>query len=70
MTYKILLLSSTSNNVDYWTFVKVDSASITDFSSTVLDDVEVKLKELLNTVPISKLKVVSETTFTDDLIFE
>ena len=69
MTYKIMQLSSTSSSTDYWTFVKVDSTSTTDFSSTSLDDVETRLKTLLQTTPIAKLKVVSETSFTDDLIF-
>lgn len=37
--------------------------------STVLNDVETKLKELMKSIPISKLKVVTEITFTSDLVF-
>lgn len=70
MTYKILQLISSNNGIDYWTFVKVDSTSTTDFSSAILDEVETKLKDLLKEILISKLKIVSETGFTDDLIFE
>nr|WP_024835424.1 hypothetical protein [Clostridium sp. 12(A)] len=68
MTYKIM--TSTSNGAyEYWSFVKVDETSTTDFSSTVLDDVETKLKELMKTIPITKLKVVTEIAFTSDLVF-
>ncbi|GLB26593.1 hypothetical protein LXJ15735_28340 [Lacrimispora xylanolytica] len=68
MTYKIM--TSTSNGAnEYWAFVKVDETSTTDFSSTVLDDVETKLKELMKTIPITKMKVVTEIAFTSDLIF-
>lgn len=68
MTYKIM--TSTSNGAnEYWSFVRVDETSTTDFSSTVLDDVETKLKELMKTIPITKLKVVTEIAFTSDLIF-
>lgn len=69
MTYKIMTLSSTSNEINYWNFVKVDATSVTDFTATTLDDVETRLKTLMTTIPISKLKVVSEVAFTDDLIF-
>lgn len=69
MIYKIMQLSSTSSNVDYWTFIKVDDTSTTIFTATILDDVETKLKSLMTTIPISKLKVVTEISFTDDLIF-
>lgn len=69
MIYKIMTLSNTSNNIDYWNFVKVDNASVTDFTAATLDDVEVKLKTLMTNIPISKLKVVTEVSFTDDLIF-
>lgn len=68
MTYKIMTSTSNGTN-EYWSFVKVDYTSTTDFSSTVLDDVEIKLKELLTTIPITKLKVVTEIAFTSDLIF-
>ena len=68
MIYKIMTSISNGTN-EYWTFIKVDSTSTTDFSSTVLDDVETKLKELMTTIPISKLKVVTEITFTSDLVF-
>ncbi len=68
MTYKIMLSTSNGAN-EYWSFVKVDSTSTTDFSTAVLDDVETKLKELMKTVPITKLKVVTEIAFTSDLIF-
>jgi len=69
MTYKILQLSSTSSNIEYWNFIKMDETSTTDYSTTSLDELEVKLKILLKSVPITKLKVVSEILFTDDLIF-
>lgn len=52
MTYKIMMSSSTDTVIEYWTFVKVDETSKTVFSSTNLDDVEVKLKNLMETVPI------------------
>jgi hypothetical protein len=68
MTYKIMTSTSNGTN-EYWSFVKVDETSTTDFSSTVLDDVEAKLKELMTTIPITKLKVVTEIVFTSDLIF-
>lgn len=69
MTYKIMTSISNEAN-DYWSFVKVDETSTTDFSSTVLDDVETKLKELLESTPIAKLKVVTEIEFMSDLIFD
>jgi len=69
MTYKIMMSSSTDTVIEYWTFVKVDETSKTVFSSTNLDDVEVKLKNLMETVPITKLKVITEVAFTSDLIF-
>jgi len=69
MTYKIMVSSSTDTAMEYWTFVKVDETSKTVFSSKNLDDVEVKLKSLMETVPITKLKVITEVAFTSDLIF-
>ena len=69
MTYKIMTSTSNGTN-EYWSFVKVDETSTTVFSSTVLDDVEVKLKELLESTPVAKLKVVTEIDFTNDLIFD
>lgn len=69
MTYKILQLSSSNPSGEYWSFVKVDATSKTDFSSANLDDVEEKLKSLMETIPITKLKVITEVAFTSDLIF-
>lgn len=69
MTYKIMMSSSNDTVIEYWTFVKVDETSKTVFSSTNLDDVEVKLKNLIETVPITKLKVITEVAFISDLIF-
>lgn len=69
MTYKIMTSTSNGTN-EYWSFVKVDETSTTVFSSTVLDDVEAKLKELLESTPVAKLKVVTEIDFTSDLIFD
>ena len=69
MTYKIMTSTSNGTN-EYWSFVKVDSISSTDFSSTILDDVETKLKELMKSIPITRLKVVTEIDFTSDLIFD
>ena len=69
MTYKIMQLSSTNATTEYWSFVKVDATSTTDFSSTILDEVEAKLKSLMETIPIKNLKVITEVAFTSDLIF-
>lgn len=69
MTYKIMTSTSNGTN-EYWSFVKVDVTSSTDFSSTILDDVETKLKELMKSIPITRLKVVTEIDFTSDLIFD
>ena len=69
MTYKIMQLSSTNGIIEYWSFVKVDATSTTVFSSTVLDEVEAKLKSLMETIPIKNLKVITEVAFTSDLIF-
>lgn len=69
MTYKIMVSSSTDTAMEYWTFVNVDETSKTVFSSKNLDDVEVKLKSLMETIPITKLKVITEIAFTSDLIF-
>lgn len=69
MIYKIM--TSTSNGAnEYWSFIRVDSTSSTIFSSTNLSDVESKLKDLMESIPITKLKVVTEIAFTSDLIFE
>ncbi len=68
MTYKIMTSTSNGTN-EYWSFAKVDDTSTTDFSSAVLDDIEAKLKELMKTIPITKLKVITEITFTSDLVF-
>lgn len=70
MIYKIMQLANSSNGIDYWTFVKVDKTSTTDYSSTSLDEVEVKLKELQKTILLDNLKVITEIGFTNDLIFE
>lgn len=67
MIYKILQLSSTTSTTEYWQFVS--DANATVYSTTDLIILEAKLKELMITIPISKLKVVSEINFTDDLIF-
>ena len=67
MIYKILQLSSTTSTSEYWQFVNDTNATV--YSTTDLIILEAKLKELMITIPISKLKVVSEINFTDDLIF-
>ena len=67
MIYKILQLSSTTSTTEYWQFVNDINATV--YSTTDLIILEAKLKELMITIPISKLKVVSEINFTDDLIF-
>lgn len=68
MNYKIMKLVSISNNVSYWQFVlNSDNA---EYETTDLVVLETKLLELLKEIPISKLKVVSEVSFTDDLIFD
>lgn len=62
-------LSSSNSTAEYWSFVKVDATSTTDFSSTSLDEVEAKLKSLMETIPIKNLKVITEVAFMGDLIF-
>jgi hypothetical protein len=69
MAYKIMQKASNTATTEYWSFIKVDSTSSTDYTATTTDDLEIKLKELLKEVPITQLKVISETSFTDDLIF-
>lgn len=68
MIYKIMTSTSNGTN-EYWSFIKVDSTSTTIFSSTNLSDVESKLKDLMDSIPIVKLKVVTEISFTSDLVF-
>jgi phage tail tube protein FII len=58
-----------TGTTEYWSFVKVDNTSTTEYTATTTDELEVKLKSLLTTIPIGDLKVVSETTFTSDLLF-
>jgi len=66
MTYKILKKVESSTNT-YWQFV-LDSNNA-EYSTTDIIVLEAKLKELLQTIPIANLKVISELVFTDDLIF-
>ena len=66
MTYKILKKVDSSTNT-YWQFVF--DANNVEYSTTDLVVLEAKLKELLQTIPIANLKVVTEIAFTDDLIF-
>jgi hypothetical protein len=68
MNYKIMKLISTSNDVSYWQFVL--NSDNTEYETTDLVVLENKLLEILQEIPISKLKVVSEISFTDDLIFD
>jgi hypothetical protein len=63
MDYKILQDVSTSSTT-YWQFVQVNDEDFTTDDAVVL---EAKLIELLANIPISKLKVVSEFTITEDL---
>ena len=67
MNYKIMKLATVSNDVNYWQFVL--NADNTEYTTTDLVVLESKLLELLEDTPISKLKVVNEVGFTDDLIF-
>ena len=67
MNYKIMKLASNSNNVSYWQFVL--NADNSEYTTTDLVVLETKLLEILEEVPISKLKVVTEISFEDDLIF-
>lgn len=66
--YKILqLVSNSTSTTDYWSFVlDINNAVYSTDDIIVLED---KLKEILVTVPISKLKVVTETDFAEDLLF-
>ena len=65
MIYKIMKLSSSSNSVNYWTFVL--NADNTEYSTTDLVVLEAKLLEIMEDLPLSKLKIVSEHIVTDDL---
>lgn len=67
MNYKIMKLASESNNVDYWQFIL--NADNSEYETTDLVVLEDKLLKLLEDIPISKLKVVTEIQFEDDLIF-
>lgn len=67
MNYKIMKLATVSNDVNYWQFVL--NADNTEYTTTDLVVLETKLLEILEEVPISKLKVVTEISFEDDLIF-
>ena len=67
MNYKIMKLATVSNDVNYWQFVL--NADNTEYETTDLVVLETKLLEILEEVPISKLKVVTEISFEDDLIF-
>ena len=67
MNYKIMKLASASNNVDYWQFIL--NADNSEYETTDLVVLEDKLLKLLEDIPISKLKVVTEIQFEDDLIF-
>ena len=64
MTYKILQQISTTTT-EYFQFIQVNGA---DYSTTDLVVLEAKLLELLETIPKSKLKIISEHSFSDDLI--
>jgi hypothetical protein len=65
MIYKILKLISAANGANYWQFVL--NADNTEYSTTDLAVLETKLLELLKEIPISKLKVISEHSISDDL---
>lgn len=68
--YKILQKIPTSTaTTDYWAFVKVDSTSTTDFTATTQDELEIKLKSLLATIPSAELQVVEPSTFDIDILF-
>lgn len=60
-------LASKSNDVSYWQFIL--NADNSEYETTDLIMLEDKLLELLEEIPISKLKVVTDVNFTDDLIF-
>ncbi|MDF2952364.1 MAG: hypothetical protein K0S18_1947 [Anaerocolumna sp.] len=65
MIYKIIKLISNANLVNYWQFVL--NADNTEYSTTDLAVLESKLLELMTDIPLSKLKVVTELSVTDDL---
>ena len=67
MNYKIMKLASSSAGVDYWQFIL--NADNSEYETTDLVVLEDKLLKLLEDIPISKLKVVTEIQFEDDLIF-
>ena len=67
MNYKILKLVSNSNGVDFWQFIL--NADNTEYATTDLVVLETKLLEILEEIAISKIEVVTEVNFTDDLIF-
>lgn len=66
--YKILqLVSNSTSTTDYWSFVlDMNNAVYSTDDKVVLED---RLIELLKSIPISKLKVVIETDFSEDLLF-
>ena len=63
--YKILMLHATNNSSNYWQFIL--NADNSEYETTDLVVLETKLLEILEEVPISKLKVVTEHIVTDDL---
>ena len=65
MNYKIMKLASVSNGLNYWQFIL--NADNSEYETTDLVVLETKLLEILEEVPISKLKVVTEHIVTDDL---
>ena len=65
MNYKIMILASNSSGVNFWQFVL--NADNTEYATTDLVVLETKLLEILEETPISKLKVISELSITDDL---
>ena len=67
MNYKIMKIATVSNDVNYWQFIL--NADNSEYETTDLVVLEDKLLKLLEDIPISKLKVVTEISFEDDLIF-
>jgi hypothetical protein len=65
MTYYIQQLSSTSNGVDYWTYILDTNGN--EYSTTDVVELEVKLKELYKSFGEDKILVVSRHTVTNDL---
>ena len=63
MTYKILQQISTTS-IEYFQFVQANDE---DYSTTDLIVLEAKLLELMATIPKSKLRIISEHSFSDDL---